>query len=308
MMPSTIKIVFLGTSGSYPSPQRSLPSIAVQIDSEVILLDCGEGTQRQLMLSTVSYMKISKIFITHLHGDHILGIPGLVQTMSLNNRMEPLYIYGPRGTLGIFTNLLSLGYYTPTFSVHIEEIAPNTTIKFNGYSVKTASANHQPLCLAYSIIEDDFIRVDEKKKNLLGLSSEEIEMIRKYGSITKNGRTISLDEIQGGVRKGRKITYSGDSAPSEDIVRLAYDSDVLIHEASVDSSLEEKANKYGHSSARQAAEIAKRANVRYLFLFHVSPRYKRGKILEEEAKRIFPNTFLPNDLDEFIVKTRKDND
>lgn len=307
-MPSTIKIIFLGTSGSYPSPRRSLPSVAVQLDSEVILFDCGEGTQRQLMLSRVSYMKISKIFVSHLHGDHILGIPGLVQSMSLNDRKDLLYIYGPKGTTSMLTNILSLGYYTPTFPIQIQDLSPNAVLKFNGYSVYTALAEHQPLSLAYSIVEDDLVKIDESKKNLYGLSSEEVELIRKTGKIVKNGKVITIDDIKGGIRKGRKIVYTGDSAPTEEIVKLALDADVLIHEASVDSSLEEKANKYGHSSARQAAEVAKKANVRYLFLFHVSPRYKRAKILEEEAKKIFPNTYLPDDLYEFLVRTRKEDE
>ncbi len=304
-MVSTMRIVFLGTSGSYPSPKRSLPGIAVQLDSEVLLLDCGEGTQRQIMLSNVSYMKISKIFITHLHGDHFLGIPGLVQSMSLNDRKEPLYIYGPRGTIEMMSSALMLGYYTLTFPIYLQEVYPGEILRFQGYSVRVGKANHPVPSLVYEIIEDDLVRIDEEKKRKYGLSSEEVEVIRKTGKIVKDGREIKLEDIAGGIRKGRRIVYTGDTAPSEEIEKMARNADVLIHEASVDSSLEEKANRYGHSSARQAAEIARRANVRYLFLFHISPRYKKAKILEAEAKKIFPNSRVPDDLEEFIVKVRK---
>ena len=304
-MVSTMRIVFLGTSGSYPSPKRSLPSIAVQLDSEVLLLDCGEGTQRQIMLSNVSYMKITKIFLTHLHGDHFLGIPGLVQSMSLNDRKDVLYIYGPRGTIDMLTHALSLGYYTLTFPIYINEVYPGDVLKFNGYSVHIGRANHPAPSLIYAIVEDDLLRVDEEKKRKFRLTSEEVEIIRRGGKIKKDSREIKMEDIAGGIRKGRKIVYTGDSAPAEDVEKFAQNADVLIHEASVDSSLEEKANRYGHSSARQAAEIAKKANVRYLFLFHISPRYRKPKVLEAEARKIFPNSKVPDDLEEFIVKVRK---
>ena len=304
-MASTIRMVFLGTGGSWPSPERNVMSIGIQVDSDILLLDCGEGTQRQMMRTNMSFMKVKKIFITHYHGDHFLGLAGLVQTMVLNDRKDELEIYGPVGTIDIITKFLSLGYYSLSFPVKLYEIEPPWRMDFGDYEICAIRANHPVPTLSYCFKEKDMPRIDKRKADSLRLKSEIIEIIRKRGEVNYNGRRIKIEDIMSGIRRGRKIVYSGDTTPYKKMVEFAKDADVLIHEATVDSSLEEKANQYGHSSARQAAEIAKKANVRFLFLVHISSRYKNPEPLEKEAKAIFPNSKVPKDLEEFIVKVRK---
>ncbi len=304
-MASTIRIVFFGTGGSWPSPERNVMSIGVQIDSEVLLFDCGEGTQRQMMRTNMSFMKIKRIFITHYHGDHFLGLAGLIQTMALNDRKEPLEIYGPEKTVDILTRYLSIGYYSTTFPIKLYELEGNEILDFGEYTISTLRTKHPVPSLAYSIKEKDMPRIDRNKAKSLKLNSKILEKLRREGEIEHRGKTVRIEDVSNGTRIGRKIVYSGDTAPMDEMIDFARDANVLIHEATTESSLEEKANEYGHSSARQAAKIAKRANVDTLLLVHISPRYKDPKIIENEARKIFPNSFVVNDLDEFIVKVKK---
>ncbi len=305
-MASTVKIVFFGTGGSWPSPERNVMSLGIQVDGDVLLFDCGEGTQRQMMRTNVSFMKVKKIFITHFHGDHFLGIAGLIQTMVLNDRTEPLEIYGPPGTVKILTSYLSAGYYSLSFPILLHEVESGDVLDFGDYIIRAIRARHPVYTLSYCFKEKDIPRIDREKADKLGLDSSTLEILRRKGRIEHNGRIITIDEVAGGIRKGRKIVYSGDTAPFEEMVEFARDADILIHEATADSSLEEKANQYGHSTARQAAEIAKKAGVRKLMLVHISPRYKNPKVLLEEAREIFPEVVVPSDLDEFVVKVRRD--
>jgi len=302
-MISTVKIVFFGTSGSWPSVERGLPSIGLQVDRDVILFDIGEGTQRQIMQTNISFMKIAKIFITHFHGDHFLGLAGLIQTMVLNGRTDPLEIYGPRDTVNQVSNFLQLGYYSLSFNIRIRDLGEDEEIDFGDYTIKTLKTVHPVTNLAYCFKEKDRKRISQELMEKFSLNSREVDKILRNGSLEKNGKTITIDDISDGIRVGRKIVYTGDTSPCDCMVEFARNANVLIHDSTVDSSLEEKANEYGHSSSRQAAEIAKRANVRYLFLTHISPRYRMNdvKILEEEAKSIFHNTMVAKDLMEFTV-------
>jgi len=304
-MASTIRIVFFGTGGSWPSPERNVMSIGVQIDSEVLLFDCGEGTQRQMMRTNMSFMKIKRIFITHYHGDHFLGLAGLIQTMALNDRKEPLEIYGPERTVDILTRYLSIGYYSTTFPIKLYELEGNEILDFGDYTISTLRTKHPVPSLAYSIKEKDMPRIDRNKAKSLKLNSKILEKLRREGEIEYRGKTIRIEDVSNGTRIGRKIVYSGDTAPMDEMINFARDASVLIHEATTESSLEDKANEYGHSSAGQAARIAKRANVDTLLLVHISPRYKDPKVIENEARKIFQNSFVVNDLDEFIVKVKK---
>ncbi len=307
-MASTVRLVFFGTGGSWPSPERNVMSIGLQVDSEVLLFDCGEGTQRQMMHTNMSFMKIKRIFITHYHGDHFLGIAGLIQTMALNERKEPLEIYGPPRTVDILTRYLSVGYYSTTFPIRLYELEGGESIDFGDYTISTLRVAHPVPTLAYAFKEKDIPRIDKKKADYYRLDSKTLEKLRKEGSIIHHGKEIRIEDVMGGIRKGRKIVYSGDTAPLKDMVKFSRDADILIHEATVDSSLEEKANQYGHSSARQAAEIAREASVRELILVHISPRYKNASVIEKEARSIFPRSRVVRDLEEIIVKVRKSQD
>jgi len=299
-----MQIVFLGTGGSWPSKDRNVSAVAVRIGRDILLFDCGEGTQRQLMSSNVSFMKINKILISHFHGDHFLGLPGLVQSMSLNNRKKTLEIYGPPGTVKLVTTLINLGYFTPTFKFVIKDLEDNDAVKCDGYIIKAKMAEHNVPTLAYAIEEDKQPgRFNVKKAKKLGIPEGPLfRKLQKGENIIVNGRRITPSMVLGKPRKGKKIVYISDTKPSETIADFARESNVLIHDSTADSGLERKANKYGHSSARQAAVIAKKADAKLLFLTHISPRYEDATILEKDAKKVFPNSVVAEDFLEYDVK------
>jgi ribonuclease Z len=302
-----LSILFLGTGGSWPTIKRNVTSIAIKRGSEVILFDCGEGTQRQFQKSNLSYMQISKIFITHFHGDHFLGIPGLIQTMQLNDRTLPLHIYGPRGMNRLTEQLLSLGYFKPNYPIISHEL-DEETLDFKEYFIKTMKVKHGIPSLAYCLEEKMRPGKFDKEKALkLGIPEGPLfSKLQKGQTITlKDGRKIKSEIILGPARKGRKIVISGDTIPVEKMVDFAKDSDILVHEATFDSSLKDISSEYGHSTAAQAAEIAKKAKVEKLLMTHISPRYLDNKILETEAQIIFKNTFVPRDLQEIEIKLKK---
>lgn len=305
-MVSNIKITFFGTGGSWPNPGRGLPSVCVQVDDIVNVFDCGEGTQKQIMKSRVSFMRINNIFITHFHGDHFLGMLGLIQSMSFNNRKEPLNLYGPPGAVRILSNALNVGYYTLGFDVRIYQLYPGREYDFDKFTIRTHWNDHPVPALAYSLEEKDLIKIDKEAADRIGIPSRRLEELRDKGSIVFNGRTVSLGEVARGVRKGRKIVYTGDTRPMESMKEFARDADVLIHDTTTDSSLEPDVNTYGHTSARQAAEIARDAGVKRLYLFHYSPRISDVNVLLEEALKICENTVASRELMEYEVRKREE--
>ena len=300
-------IHFLGTGGSWPTVQRNVTAIAIKRGGEIILFDCGEGTQRQFQKSKLSYMQITKIFITHFHGDHFLGLPGFIQTLQLNDREQPLHIYGPRGIKEIVYQILHLGYFRAAFPIFAHEVKDGDVIQFEGYKIKVANACHNVPALAYSLEENERPgRFNKEKALKLGIPEGPLFRKLQYGeTIEINGRKITPDMVLGKPRPGRKITITGDTMPCDSIIKLASKSDVLIHDATFDSSLEEKAREYGHSTAAQAAMVAKNAGVEKLFLTHISPRYRDAEILEKEAREIFPSSYIAYDFMEVEVKLKK---
>ncbi len=303
-MVSNVKVTFLGTGGSWPVPQRGLPSVAIQVDEITCLFDCGEGTQKQIMRSPISFMRVNKVFITHFHGDHFLGLLGLIQSMSFNNRTEELEVYGPPGAVRILSNALNVGYYTLGFDVKITQLYPGKTYDFDKFAIRTHWNDHPVPALAYSLEEKDLVKIDKEAADRLGIPSRRLEELRNQGAIIYNGRTVKLEEVAMGLRKGRKIVYTGDTRPMESMKEFSRDADVLIHDTSTDSSLEPTVNVYGHTSSRQAAEIARDAGVKKLYLFHYSPRVVDTNTLLEEARGIFPGSELSTDLLEVEVKKR----
>ncbi|MBN1678348.1 MAG: ribonuclease Z [Candidatus Thermoplasmatota archaeon] len=301
-----MKIVFLGTGGTYPSKLRNVTSIAVQMPGEVVMFDCGEGTQRQLMHSSVSFMKIRKIFISHLHADHFLGIPGLIQSMSLNGREDALEVFGPNGTSSNVRSMLRLGYFKSGFEVETKDIEPDEELDFSSYTVRCVEAEHTVPSLAYALQETSRPgRFDVQRAEALGIP--EGPMFRKLQQgrpVTVKGRRIEPGDVLGPARAGRKVVYSGDTRPSPRIVELARDADVLIHDCTLDSSHSTLAADFGHSTAAEAATVAKEASVGMLFLVHLSPRYESHEVVEEEARSIFMNSKVAEDLSEYVVRYR----
>lgn len=292
-----MRVTFLGTAGSWPTKERSASAIALDTERELILLDCGEGTQRQFFQSSASFMRVRRIFLTHFHGDHFLGLPGLVQSMGLNNRIEPLEIYGPPDAEEMVSRSLAMGYYTQRFPVTIHPLQPGETLDLEGYTVRTARADHPVPALAYRVEEGPRRgRFDGDLARSLGIRGRDFARLEAGESVRIDDRVVHPTDVMGPPRPGRSVVYSGDTAPSEDVRRLAHRATLLIHEATAARAIEEEANRWGHSSARQAAELARSAEVSTLFLTHFSSRYKELEPLEEEARVVFPDSHAARDL------------
>jgi ribonuclease Z len=276
----------------------------VKREKEIILLDCGEGTQRQFMLSPVSFMQTKKVLISHFHGDHFLGLPGMIQSMTLNDREDDLEIFGPKGTVNLVKVLLDLGYFNPGFPVKVRDLEPGDVVDFDSYTITAFDAEHNVPCLGYSIQEFERTgRFDVEKAKELGIPEGPLYSRLQRGEEVRVGDEVfTPDMVLGPSRKGRKIVYTGDTNPSQKMVEYARDCDVLIHDATAESTMEEKANRYGHSTAKQAAMIAKKSNAKVLFLVHISPRYDDPLPLLEEAKAVFKNSIMAEDLMEYEVR------
>jgi ribonuclease Z len=301
-----MKIVFLGTGGTYPSKARNVTSIAIKLPGEVLMFDCGEGTQRQLMRSSVSFMKISKIFVTHLHADHFLGLPGLIQSMSLNGRESELEIFGPRGLARNVRAMLSLGYFKCGFSVRARDIEPGRTLEFGAYKVRCAKAEHTVPSIAYSLDERPRPgRFDVKKAKALGIPEGPLfGRLQRGLEVRLSSRTIRPEQVLGDARPGRRVVYTGDTRPCRSVRDLARNADVLIHDCTLTSEHSRLAAYFGHSTAVEAGRVAKAAKVGTLFLVHISPRHEDHSELEREARKAFKRSFVATDLLEFSVPFR----
>lgn len=299
-----MRIVFLGTGGTYPCTERNVVSVAVQLGKDVLLLDCGEGTQRQLMHSTVSFMAIRWIFLSHFHGDHFLGLPGLIQSMNLNDRRRPIDIFGPSGTIRLLSQLLTAGHFAPSFQISLHDVEPGDTIQFEGFRVIVREADHTVPTMCYAIIENERPgRFNTARAEQLGVPKGPLFRRLQLGqSVKVAGKIVHPRDVIGTPRRGRKVVYSGDTRPCKGIIELSKGADVLIHDATLLSSEGEIARDFGHSTAKEAAEVASEAGVRTLALIHYSPRYKDASVLEAEAKKTFEPSFAPRDLDECTVK------
>ena len=292
-----MEITFLGTSSAVHSYSRSHPAIALKAFGEVILFDCGEGTQRQLIYTKISPMKITKIFISHYHGDHILGIPGLLQSMNFRGRSTKLSIYGPKGLDNLRQAISYLGFPDFDFPLEWIEIDSGTIIKNKEYVIKSQRVHHNTPTLAYSVEELKKPRFLRQNAIDLGVpvgpafgklhNGEEIEI---------DGRIIKPEQVLGPPRKGFKITYSGDTVACEEMIEFAKDSTLLIHESTYKSEDADKAMEHAHSTSADAATIALNSNSKKLILTHISTRYSDVDDLLSEARSIFKNTELAEDL------------
>jgi ribonuclease Z len=302
-----MKIFFLGTGGTYPSKTRNVSSIAVQIGPDVVMLDCGEGTQRQLMHSPVSFMRVRAVFITHLHADHFLGLAGLVQSMSLNGRTEPLLVTGPVQTAKTVRSMLRLGHFRSQFEVKVGDMAPGDQVDFESFIVRCAEAAHTVPALAFSVEERMRPgRFDTAKANALGVPAGPMyRRLQEGRTVQVGGRAVKPEEVMGERRPGRKVVYTGDTKPCDSIISLAAGADVLIHDSTLGPDGTEQASEFGHSTSVEAAKVAKKAGVRRLFLIHMSPRYDSADELETEARKVFPETTAAADFDVFEVSYRK---
>jgi ribonuclease Z len=297
-----MRLTFLGTAGSWPTKERSASAIALDTERELVLFDCGEGTQRQFFQSSQSFMRVRRIFITHFHGDHFLGLPGLIQSMSLNHRTEPLDLYGPPDAQEMLDRVLRLGYFTLRFPVTVHPLLPDALVELDGYTIRTTAATHPVPAIAYRLDEGPKRgRFDGELARSLGIRGRDFARLETGESVRVGDRVVHPDDVMGPPRAGRSVVYSGDSAPSEHIRKLSQGATLLIHEATAAQDLEVEANQWGHSSARQAAELALAAGVGGLFLTHFSSRYKETQPLEDEAKALFVGAKAAHDLLDHLI-------
>jgi ribonuclease Z len=296
---SDLQVIFLGTSGSIPTPQRGLSAVAIKRKAELLLFDCGEGTQRQMIQAGVGFHRKTKLFITHMHGDHILGLPGLLQTMSLLDREKKLEIYGPQGIKAFVEAISQTVRFTLIFPVEVSEVKAELVCEEKEYDVYATPSNHMIPGFAYALTEKPRPgRFHPEKAKALGVPEGRLWSKLQDGSSVKlaDGHVVKPEMVLGSPRSGRKIVYTGDTMPAENIVGLAENADLLIHEATFDDELMERAGEDGHSTPSQAAKTAKEAKVKRLVLTHISARYRDAGLLLEQARKIFPNTELAEDF------------
>lgn len=296
----SLKVVFLGTGGSVPTPKRSLPAIVIERKGEQIMFDCGEGVQRQMIKAKTGFHRKMKVFISHMHGDHVLGLPGMLQTMALLNRERKIDIYGPLGIKNFLECVKETVQFVLTFEVEIHEMESEGVIcDEKEYYVQTVRSNHVIPSLAYAFVEKSRPgKFYPEKAESLGVPEGPLWSELQSGKSVKlsNGRVILPKEVMGKARTGRKVVYSGDTRPFGKFVRFTANADMLIHDATLGDELAERAKEDGHSTPTQAAEIAKKAKVKKLVLTHISARYDNAEILLKQAKKLFKNTVVAEDF------------
>ncbi len=296
----SIKITFLGTSASIPTVERSLPAVLILRENEQLMFDCGEGVQRQMITSKAGFNKKLKVFISHLHGDHVLGLAGLLQTMGLMSRQRKVHVYGPAGIKQFLWNTKNSLKFGLTFPVEINEILDSGVVcTEKEYVVKAVWANHSVESFAYAFVENQRAgKFYPDKARALGVSEGFLwSELQKGKQVTlPSGAIIKPNQVLGPKKPGRKIIYSGDTKPFKGFSRFAAGADLIIHEATFDDSLAEKAAEDGHSTPNQAAKVAAKAKAKNLILTHISARYKDDSLLLEQAQRYFRNTSVAKDF------------
>jgi ribonuclease Z len=295
-----LQVIFLGTAGSIPTTQRALPAVAIKRKNELILFDCGEGTQRQMIKAKVGFHKKTKVFITHMHGDHVLGLPGLLQTMALLDRREELEIYGPAGIKAFIDAIEETVQFARTFPISIKEIIDESTVcEEEEYTVQAVKVNHVIDALAYALVEKPRPgRFNKEKALKLGVPEGALWSRLQHGENVKlpNKKIVKPEDVLGKPRPGRKVVYTGDTRSTKTLANFAENADLLIHEASLGDELKERAEVDGHSTPSEAAETAKKANAKRLVLTHISARYRTPDVLLKQAKRIFNNVDVAEDF------------
>jgi len=296
----SLRVIFLGTAGSVPTTTRGLPAIAIQRKDELILFDCGEGVQRQMIRARVGFHRKTKVFITHMHGDHVLGLPGLMQTMSLLDRKQKLEVFGPVGIKAFVKGIQDTVQFVLIFPIEITEIKKEGLVcEEKEFQVHAAKTDHEVPGLAYALTEKPRPgRFNPEKAKALGVPEGPLWSRLQHGEEVKlsGGRVVKPEHVVGEPRPGRKIVYSGDTRPTESLVKLAANADLLIHDATFDDELLDRAREDGHSTPSQAAETAKKAKVKWLVLTHVSARYKSTRTLLDQAKKVFSRVDVAEDF------------
>jgi len=293
-----LDIVFLGTSASVPTAQRAPTALVVRRGGDRLLFDCGEGTQRQLLRSSVGLVELREVFVSHFHADHYLGLPGMLKTFALRGRDLPLTVYGPPGLSDLFTSLRRV-FGKLTYPLDLVELEPGDVLEREEYNLVTFPVAHGVQALGYALVEHPRPgRFDVETADALGVPpGPERGMLQAGESIElSDGSTITPDEVLGAPRPGRRIVLAGDTAPSPTVREAARGAEVLVHEATFLDEERDRARETSHSTALEAAELAREAEVALLALTHLSNRYF-GPEVAREARTIFPETVVPKDFD-----------
>ena len=287
-----MRVTFLGTSGAVPTTQRNPSAIQLEREGDRLLFDCGEGTQRQMMCYGTGF-DVDHVFVTHLHGDHVLGLPGLVQTWGFNGREDPLAIHTPAGTRDRIERLVAATGERPSFPVRINQVSPgDVALDRPEYEVRAIEVVHRTTAVGYVLVEDDrkgrFDR--EYAEEELGLSpGPEYSSLHDGQPVEHDGRVIQPEEVVGPPRPGRRLVYTGDTRPCDSVVAAAKDADLLIHDSMFGDERQDRAMETAHSTAREAAAVANEAGAKRLALTHISSRYAGHgwRDLNAEAEAVF---------------------
>ena len=297
-----LDIVFLGTGSGIPSKKRNPAAIWLQYDDETLLWDCGEGAQRQMMKARASFMKISRIFITHWHADHWAGLIGLMQTMNMEGRKRNLHIYGPEAERFV-GDLLDLDYWGPGFRVIPHDVpfqgsAMTEVYKAKKYTIYSIPVKHSVPSVGYAFHEHDVWNVDIKKAGKFGLRQGPlVGRLKRDGKVKVAGKEVTLEQV-GYIKKGIQVAYTGDTEPCKNLEKLCQGADMLIHDATF---LEEREDRM-HGDVSAAARLAKKCGVGELMLTHFSRRYTDIKPHRDAAVKIFPRTRVAEDLMKIHIK------
>jgi ribonuclease Z len=287
----SLRVTFLGTAGAVPTTERNPSGVFLNREGDCLLFDAGEGTQRQMMRFGTGF-SVSDVFLTHLHGDHVYGLPGLLETLDFNDRAEPLTIHTPRRTREDVTALLTACGGSPSFPVHVAGVGPGeTAIAAEDYEVRAFATDHRTTSVGYALIEEDRKgRFDRERAEELGVpvgpkfsrlhEGEPVEL--------EDGTVVEPDQVVGRPRPGRRVVYTGDTRPCQSAIDVAADADLLIHDATFGSEYADRARDTGHATAREAAAVANAAGATRLVLTHVSSRYAGdASVLAREASEAF---------------------
>ena len=288
--------MFLGTGGSLPTAKRATACVLARLGGDRLLFDCGEGTQRQMQRS-IGLVQVDDIYLSHFHADHYLGVPGLLKTYDLTDRDAPLRVFGPPGLKDLFGSLRRI-FGRVGYEVELIELGEGEAVRHDGYEVRSFPVEHRVAAYGYAVVEDERPgHLDAERAAKLGVShGPDLGRLQRGEEVQVNGKTVSPTEVMGDARIGRKVVVTGDTVPAEMTKLAAHQAQLLIHDAAFADADAQRAAETGHSTARQAAEIASEAGVEMLALVHASTRYDVRELLTE-AREVVPGAIAPRDFD-----------
>ena len=297
-----LELVFLGTSASAPTAARGTAATLIRRGGDRLLVDCGEGTQRQLLRSDVGLVNLEHVFLTHLHADHVLGLPGMLKTFGLRGREVPITVYGPRGTRALL-GALGVVVGRVAYPLDVVELGPGESVGLEDYRIETFAVAHGTTAVGYALREDERPgRFDVSAAEALGVPSGPLRGALQRGEAVTlpDGRVVRPADVLGAPRRGRTVVITGDTAAAASVVEAAAGADVLVHEATFLAEERARAKETGHSTAAEAALVAREAEVGLLALTHLSARYPPSDVADE-ARQLFPRTVVPRDFDLLLV-------